>query len=838
MKQTILLFLSMMMPAAASLAQNSPIDFSGNNTSSSYKSYDAPITVAAGSSQDVKMARYSYFNSKITGAGTLNLYAGGERSYLGTEKGAAWPDWSQFTGPIHIYPFKENATGAGFWGVVLAHGGKKFSPESVEGATVNNSMDNNAVTLHSGATICTEANSAGSGFRIGELQTEAGSTLMGYMKKDRAAYYLLGCLNTDATLAGTIKPSANPDNTLIGILKEGTGTYRITANDNYLSGALRVLAGRVLVNNQAAEAQSKKLSGALGARPNENEAIAYVFEKAVLGGTGSIGGLVDNYGIIEPGDGTTGTLTLQNYVATSKNANLQLHPASVLRFKIAAASQHDSLHVAGNVLFNEMKQDFTTATESPVVQLVADDLSQLQEGDELTLLTAKGKTGDWKFTLRQPAKGTWEIFESERDDTYKLVARLASLNDAGQGTEGNNDPANPDAPTMGAFYNDGIDDAADNTTLRDYARQCGKQIGAAFSTYKGLEGDRAEGGRQFNLLVAENEMKMDALQPNRGEFTFWGADQLVDFAAQNNMAVRGHCLVWHQQQPGWVSSDGKKNDKNWSRAEALAIMKDHITQVMTHFKGKIMEWDVVNECLDDDQSIIRSNPDKYTLRQSVWQRAIGDDYIDSAFVYAHRVDPSVALYLNDYDVELQGRAKSVAYYNLAVRLKNAGIPIEGVGLQCHFSLGKVDSVKLDATIRRFGEAGLKCIITELDMGMDAFTKATLEEQARNYRVITDIVLNNENCPNMVIWGIKDNDSWRSAVHPLLYTSALVKKPAYYGIRSALRHRALHPETSVPFVRSTGSSEAAPVFDLNGRQVQEPHLHPGIYIRGGKKMVIR
>jgi GH35 family endo-1,4-beta-xylanase len=198
----------------------------------------------------------------------------------------------------------------------------------------------------------------------------------------------------------------------------------------------------------------------------------------------------------------------------------------------------------------------------------------------------------------------------------------------------------------------------------------------------------------------------------------------------------------------------------------------------------------------------------------------------------------VALYLNDYDVELQGRAKSVAYYNLAVRLKNAGIPIEGVGLQCHFSLGKVDSVKLDATIRRFGEAGLKCIITELDMGMDAFTKATLEEQARNYRVITDIVLNNANCPNMVIWGIKDNDSWRSAVYPLLYTSALVKKPAFFAVRSALRHRTLHPETSVPFVRSTGGHKAAPVFDLSGRQVQEPHLRPGIYIRGGKKMVIR
>jgi GH35 family endo-1,4-beta-xylanase len=267
-------------------------------------------------------------------------------------------------------------------------------------------------------------------------------------------------------------------------------------------------------------------------------------------------------------------------------------------------------------------------------------------------------------------------------------------------------------------------------------------------------------------------------------------------------------------------------------------MKDHITTVMKHFKGNVVEWDVVNECLDDDQSIIRTNPEGYTLRQSVWQRAIGDDYIDSAFVYAHRADPTAVLYLNDYDVELQGKAKSVAFYNLAMRLRKNNIPIDGVGLQCHFSVGEVDSTKLESTIRRFGEANMKCIITELDMGTPGTSAKELEEQARQYRIITDIVLNNDNCPTFLIWGIKDNDSWRNAVNPLLYTAGLEKKPAWYAVRSALRHRAILKEAGIRPVSPDRNSDASPLFDLNGRRIYGIVPKPGLYIYDGKKYVVR
>ena len=124
----------MLVVTLGAFAEERTIDISGNNTSSSYISYNTAFSISQNNIVNVKMARYCYFSSTISGSGLLNLYPGGERSYLGTEKGAAWPNWNNYKGDIHIYPFKENAPSAGFYGVVLAHGGKSFSPENVEDA--------------------------------------------------------------------------------------------------------------------------------------------------------------------------------------------------------------------------------------------------------------------------------------------------------------------------------------------------------------------------------------------------------------------------------------------------------------------------------------------------------------------------------------------------------------------------------------------------------------------------------------------------------------------------------------------------------------------------------
>lgn len=850
----ILIFSMFLTPAAAQTTRT--IDISGDNTDKSYVSYNEGIAIRKSQTVNVKMARYCYFNSTITGNGTLNLYGGGDRCYLGTSKGDTWADWSGFTGDIHIYPFRENSSKTVTFGVVLAQGKKNFSPENVEDAIatgkLNNAMENNRVTLHEGAVLSCDQNSNGAGFRLGELNTEAGSLIRGYMKDNRPSYFLVGHLGTDATMAGTIAPPSYKDSHLLGLIKEGKGTYRITANDNYLSGALRVMGGRVLVMNDREEAESKSLRGALGAKSDANEAIAYVFEKGVLGGTGSIGGTVDNYGTIEPGDDAVGTLTLKNYATPSKSTNLFVRPASVLRFKIASASAFDQLNVNGTVKYFDMTQDFMTSEKMPLIQLVLEKDAGVKVGDEFLLLSAKSKTtqaGDWQFELKKPEHYTWELVEKEENGTYEVRVRLVSLNDPDE-PDNPDDPDNPDNPDhepMGAFYDDGIDEATDPNTLRYYAEQNGKWIGTAISMWKNdltneSLGETKEVGAQFNMLVAENEMKWDALEPSRNEFNYWSADNLVSYAQRNNMKMRGHCLAWHSQLPTWVSSDGKKNDKNWSREEALQILKNHITKVVQHYKGKVSEWDVVNECLSDDQTTVRSNPDGYDLRESVWTRAIGEDFIDSAFVYAHRADPDAILYLNDYGVELQGKAKSLAFYNLAMRLKASDIPIDGVGLQCHFSIGDVDSVKLAKTVKRYADAGLKCIITELDMGIPSTTTANLEEQARNYRVITDIMLNNDNCPNLVIWGLKDNNSWREPSNPLLYTAGLARKPAWYAVRSALRHnKIMEEQTGIEKIvngKLLNGNYIEGWYTLDGRALSGQPTQPGIYITNGKKYIIQ
>jgi hypothetical protein len=122
------------------------------------------------------------------------------------------------------------------------------------------------------------------------------------------------------------------------------------------------------------------------------------------------------------------------------------------------------------------------------------------------------------------------------------------------------------------------------------------------------------------------------------------------------------------------------------------------------------------------------------------------------------------------------------------------------------------------------------------MGIPSTSSADLEEQARNYRMITDIVLNNDNCPSMVIWGVKDNDSWRTNSNPLLYDSGMGKKKAWYSVRSALRHRAL--ASSVGAVRRDGITTHSTVYTLDGRRVSAENLHPGLYIKDGRKVVVK
>lgn len=283
---------------------------------------------------------------------------------------------------------------------------------------------------------------------------------------------------------------------------------------------------------------------------------------------------------------------------------------------------------------------------------------------------------------------------------------------------------------------------------------------------------------EFAMVVAENEMKFDALEPQQNSFNFGNGDKMISFAQNNNMLVRGHTLVWHSQIPGWVSGG------NWNRNSLISAMNNHITKVMTHYKGKVREWDVVNEACDDSG---------YGLRQSVWTRAIGQDFIDIAFQTARQADPDALLYYNDYNIEDMG-AKSNTAFNMIKSMKERGIPIDGVGFQCHFINGMSSSQlqQIEQNVKRYADIGVKVSFTEIDIRIPSSSNQSqaFQTQASNYKSLMEICLRNPNVTTFVVWGFTDKYSWIPQVFPgygngLIYDSNFNQKPAYTALKEAL-----------------------------------------------------
>lgn len=830
---TILASVALACPSAA-FAENYTTITSGElnicqqNTSSSYVTYATPLSITAEYPLTVFTSRYTEFKPNIIGDGSLTMMCGGERTFIGDQNGSAYPDWSAYTGDIHIYPYKEVEANAGFYGLILNHGGKRFNPEDIAGSlpTTNAQLINNRVYIHEGGTLATPTGIRG--VRIGELNIDAGGRLYGSIKasSSNASYIVVGASGTDALWCGRIAPAEKngaPDPaTLLGIVKEGDGSYRITGNDNYINGGIRILQGTVLIANDIQAAQTDKLDGAIGALAKGTPGV-YVFEGANFGGSGNCAAVVDLYGNLLPGDNAVGTLHLADY-KNGNDVDLRLRPTSKLYFDINADAA-DALDVTGALDFYNIDQNFSTSDLTPIIYLLADEQSHLKAGDSFTLITAKGKTSldqnGWDFRIQYPKAYTWAVEERLTDDGYALVATVTSEEYSGQG-DIIIDDGNGEDDVFGN-YDDGFDEKKDRVVLRKYADMLDKNIGVAVSTWRYTPEGSDVGtsiGRQFNMVVAENEMKFDATEPSRNSFSYSGGDRIVNFALDNGAQVRGHALAWHKQMPEWLSSDGGvKNNNNFTREELLEILNNHITNVVGHYKGKIREWDVVNECLSDDQSIIRTDPAGYSLRQSIWYTGIGEDYIDSAFVYAHRADPDALLILNEYGGEFKGVAKTEALYNLAKRLKDSGIPIHGVGLQCHLDVGDVNGAKILATFDKYQQIGLTCRITELDLGIDANTDEALDRQARDYYALTLAMASHPNCAGLTIWGYSDDYSWRSG-YPLLWDSNHAIKPAYYGVHKALRQQA--SENGITDITS-GSAQLQSVryYNLQG----QPLLHP-------------
>lgn len=330
-------------------------------------------------------------------------------------------------------------------------------------------------------------------------------------------------------------------------------------------------------------------------------------------------------------------------------------------------------------------------------------------------------------------------------------------------------------------------DTTDKTPLRILAQKHGVQIGAAVFS-NGLD-KKFDNGRyaeilagEFNMITAENEMKFDAMEPIQDYFDFSSGDAIVQFAEMNGMTVRGHTLIWHNQLPHWVPSG------SWTRDSLLKVMKNHIETIVSHYRGKIAYWDVVNEAIDD--------PIPNQLRDTIWRKTIGDDYIDEAFRAAHKADPDAKLFYNDYGADGY-TSKATAIYNLVKGMLERGVPIHGVGLQMHIDTsGDPLNNQFAENIKRFTDLGLEVHITEMDVRIPApATLFWLQDQANTYYQVVKEALNNPKVTAIVFWGFTDKytwipkygpKEWAKLGEPLLFDANYNQKPAYYGIQKALK----------------------------------------------------
>jgi endo-1,4-beta-xylanase len=278
---------------------------------------------------------------------------------------------------------------------------------------------------------------------------------------------------------------------------------------------------------------------------------------------------------------------------------------------------------------------------------------------------------------------------------------------------------------------------------------------------------------QFDMVTPGNEMKWDTTEPSNGTFNFGPGDQILAHAKATGARVRGHNLVWHSQLPSWVSS--------LPAAQVKAAMETHITTEVTHYKGQLYAWDVVNEPFNEDGSF---RSDAFTAGFGS-----GPAYIADALRTARAADPAAKLYLNDFNIEGTG-TKSNAMFSLVQSLKQQGVPIDGVGFESHFILGQIPST-MQANMARFAALGVDVAVTELDVRIQLpASSANLQQQATDFTSVVNDCLGVSRCVGVTQWGIGDADSWIPGFFSgfgaaTMFDQNYQPKPAFNAVATAL-----------------------------------------------------
>ncbi len=309
-------------------------------------------------------------------------------------------------------------------------------------------------------------------------------------------------------------------------------------------------------------------------------------------------------------------------------------------------------------------------------------------------------------------------------------------------------------------------------------------IGVAVSP-QNLQGEEAELiKKHFNSITAENVMKPGPIHPAEDSFAWENADMIVDFAMANGMKVRGHTLCWHTQTADWMFKDDKGNQV--SKEVAMARLKDHITAVVSRYKGKVYAWDVLNEVIEDRDTT-------RIFRETQWYKIIGEEYVAKVFEWAHEADPDALLVYNDYNTE--NPSKRDRMYTMLKKLIDAGVPVHAVGLQGHWSITDPTEENLRASIDKFASLGLKVQVTELDVSIYGsrtdtigigFTPEREQKQIDLYKMAFNVFREKKDVVNSItFWNVTDRHSWRDRrdmkVYPLLFDENSKPKKVFWEV---------------------------------------------------------
>ena len=300
--------------------------------------------------------------------------------------------------------------------------------------------------------------------------------------------------------------------------------------------------------------------------------------------------------------------------------------------------------------------------------------------------------------------------------------------------------------------------------------------------------------KEFNSITAENDMKPGEIHPQEGVWNWEKADKIANFCRENGIKLRGHCLCWHSQFADWMFTD--KKGKPVKKEVFYERLREHIHAVVNRYKDIVYAWDVVNEAMADDG---RSWPgrEQSPYRQSRHFQLCGDEFIAKAFQFAREADPNALLFYNDYSCVDPGKRERI--YNMVKKMKDAGVPIDGIGMQGHYNIYFPDEDQLDLTITKFKEIVKHIHITELDLRMNNESGGQLmfsrgeakpmpgymntlqtDQYARLFKVFRkhkDVI------DNVTFWNLGDKDSWLGVNnHPLPFDENYKPKSCYRAIR--------------------------------------------------------